>query len=129
MTPCYTQNPQVPPIPKPLSARPGVVRRGSPKRCAPLPWLGAGAGRVPGRAVAGWVGRLCVLLATSRLCRAWKALGAELLGMPGWAGLSEASEPELSLEGKGKSPVRAGAAQGRQGQLWQGAGTAPNSQG
>lgn len=103
--------------------------RGSPRCCDALPWLGAGAGWVPGRAVAGWAGRLWVLLATSRLCRAWKALGAELLGMPGWAGLGEVSEPELSLEGKGESPVRAGAAQGRQGQLWQGAGTALSSQG
>lgn len=53
----------------------------------------------PWRALAGWACMQWVLLATSLLCRAWKALGVVLLGMAAdGAGLTELSAAEPSLE-------------------------------
>lgn len=62
-----------------------------------------GERQVPWRALAGWACMQWVLLATSLLCRAWKALGAVLLGMVAdGAGLTELSAAEPSLQNKKK---------------------------
>ena len=61
-----------------------------------------GERQVPCRVLAGWACRQWVLLATSLLCRAWKALGAVLLGITAdGAGLAEeVSAATLSLRNK-----------------------------
>lgn len=60
----------------------------------------------PWRALAGWACMQWVLLATSLLCRAWKALGVVLLGMAAdGAGLTElsAAEPSFLFENSSSS--------------------------
>lgn len=66
-----------------------------------------GERQVPWRLLAGWACMQWALLATSLLCRAWKALGAVLLGITAdGAGLvEEVSAAELSLRSEHKRNI------------------------
>lgn len=63
-----------------------------------------GERQVPWRVLAGWACMQWVLLATSLLCKAWKALGAVLLGITadGAGPVAEVSAAELSLRSEQK---------------------------
>lgn len=101
-------------LPQPNPKQPGNARKRIHQMILNLVYLlhsqqRHGERQVPWRVLAGWACMQWVLLATSLLCRAWKALGAVLLGITAdGAGLAEevsAAELSLQSEQKRKTPV------------------------